>query len=177
MKNTRYNDYLQSEAWRVRRKWKLEQADFRCQVCNAGGELHVHHRTYDRLGSERENDLTVLCQDCHGLFHGKVQRPDGGDLTENGWHMATRMYASGLLPVHPGALGLLDILRRGETYFFVAEPEGEWAKRDDRFEIIRTFASIMSFDKGLPKQAMLVFDYAHVPPAGPGEPEAQGTVE
>lgn len=72
-----YAEYIRSEAWQIRRKWKLEQADFKCQVCNSGGELHVHHRTYARLGSERENDLTVLCKKCHEKFHDRLPaKPD-----------------------------------------------------------------------------------------------------
>ncbi len=27
--------------------------------------MHAHHRTYERLGSERVDDLTALCALCH----------------------------------------------------------------------------------------------------------------
>lgn len=39
--------------------------------------LDVHHRTYERLGNESPDDLTVLCRDCHKLFsqNGKLSRP------------------------------------------------------------------------------------------------------
>jgi hypothetical protein len=29
----------------------------------------VHHRTYERVGFERQSDLIVLCHDCHRDFH------------------------------------------------------------------------------------------------------------
>jgi hypothetical protein len=65
-----YQEYLQTEHWAKARKTALERADFKCRVCNVGDtELHVHHRTYQRLGREREEDLIVLCKECHSLFH------------------------------------------------------------------------------------------------------------
>lgn len=68
-----YAEYLRSPEWDRRRKRKLAAAGYRCQLCNAGNtRLDVHHRTYERRGSERDADLIVLCADCHGLFHGKL---------------------------------------------------------------------------------------------------------
>ena len=48
----------------------------RCQVCNSGLDISVHHRTYDTHGREHSNmmDLVVLCSNCHGLFHGHITR-------------------------------------------------------------------------------------------------------
>jgi 5-methylcytosine-specific restriction endonuclease McrA len=66
-----YKQYLTSPEWQVLRRLKLAEADGRCQVCNGGGVLHVHHRSYERLGREILTDLTVLCADCHNLFHDK----------------------------------------------------------------------------------------------------------
>lgn len=65
-----YEEYLQSPHWKRRREDKLRAAGRRCQVCNRGsGILDVHHRTYERLGEELDEDLTVLCRDCHSVFH------------------------------------------------------------------------------------------------------------
>lgn len=69
-----YADYLKSEAWNVRRQWKLDSAGHRCQVCNSSDKLQVHHRTYDRIGQEKEFDLVVLCDNCHEIYH-KVMVP------------------------------------------------------------------------------------------------------
>ncbi len=70
-----YQRYLRSAGWRKRKQAALERADHRCQICNSKRRLHVHHRTYERLGDERAADLTVLCERCHRLFHGVVPEP------------------------------------------------------------------------------------------------------
>jgi hypothetical protein len=65
-----YHEYLASPEWRSRREWALERADHRCQLCNSTRTpLHVHHRTYERLGAEFPSDVIVLCEACHGTFH------------------------------------------------------------------------------------------------------------
>lgn len=64
-----YPEYLQTPEWQARKKIMRARADNRCQVCNTSEKLHVHHRTYDRRGNERPEDLTVLCESCHDLFH------------------------------------------------------------------------------------------------------------
>lgn len=65
-----YEDYLETPEWRTVRRLKLAQARHCCQLCNADDRpLHVHHRTYDRRGQERLDDLLVLCEECHGRFH------------------------------------------------------------------------------------------------------------
>jgi hypothetical protein len=64
-----YTLYLDSDAWKARRSYMVRRAGHRCQVCNSRERLEVHHRTYDRLGHERIDDLTVLCHECHGDFH------------------------------------------------------------------------------------------------------------
>lgn len=64
-----YKEYIQSDGWKVRRLRALALAENRCQVCNSPNAPQVHHRTYERLGHERDADLIVLCRDCHKLFH------------------------------------------------------------------------------------------------------------
>lgn len=66
-----YGDYLLTAEWQERRKAMLRSAGNRCMVCNRDRLLNVHHRTYERRGAEHPADLIVLCEDCHGLFHGK----------------------------------------------------------------------------------------------------------
>lgn len=66
-----YHAYLQSPEWQAKRVLALDRAGGRCQLCNRATRLHVHHRTYERLGNEDLSDLTVLCADCHEHFHGK----------------------------------------------------------------------------------------------------------
>ena len=64
-----YQEYLQSPEWREQRENALRLARHRCQPCNTRHQLEVHHRTYDRVGRERLDDLTVLCRPHHELFH------------------------------------------------------------------------------------------------------------
>ncbi len=72
-----YQAYLQTPEWQERRKKKLKQVQFRCQICCTDTQLEVHHRTYERRGYEWDQDLTVLCKICHGLFHHRMQQvPD-----------------------------------------------------------------------------------------------------
>jgi hypothetical protein len=72
-----YDDYLQTHEWAARRVEALRRADDRCQVCDGNESLSVHHRTYERRGRERPDDLTVLCGPCHELFHRSRQLSRG----------------------------------------------------------------------------------------------------
>lgn len=71
-----YKAYLQSEEWKARRQHAIDLADGRCQVCYSPDDLEVHHRTYERLFEEAPLDLTVLCRDCHGLYHQRLAEHD-----------------------------------------------------------------------------------------------------
>lgn len=71
-----YTEYIKSDEWKKKADAAKEYADNRCQLCNTEGtkiQLHAHHRTYERLGSELPEDITVLCAKCHGKFHGIVE--------------------------------------------------------------------------------------------------------
>jgi 5-methylcytosine-specific restriction endonuclease McrA len=66
-----YYEYIKSQAWRQRANEAKKRAGYRCQVCNKHRDetqLDAHHRTYERLGRERPEDITVLCRGCHGLY-------------------------------------------------------------------------------------------------------------
>jgi 5-methylcytosine-specific restriction endonuclease McrA len=69
-----YDGYLRSAQWQRIRREALDWAWYRCQLCNDEGELHVHHRTYERFGREHPADLIVLCRACHEQFH-QVEPP------------------------------------------------------------------------------------------------------
>lgn len=64
-----YYDYIESDGWREKADRAKLRAGMRCQLCNRYGTLNAHHRTYERLGNELEEDLIVLCRDCHKMFH------------------------------------------------------------------------------------------------------------
>ena len=66
--------YRMQPEWQARRSATLARAGHRCQACGArDARLDVHHNTYENYGDERPRDLTVLCEECHGLFHGRME--------------------------------------------------------------------------------------------------------
>ena len=69
-----YSEYLLTPEWQTKREQALERARHRCQLCNSAEHLNVHHRTYERLGNEDIEDLTVLCKACHEHFHVPASR-------------------------------------------------------------------------------------------------------
>jgi len=69
-----YYEYLQTDEWKNTRKRALRRAGFKCELCNSDGELHVHHKTYERRGDEDNDDLIVLCKNCHAKFHDKLSK-------------------------------------------------------------------------------------------------------
>ena len=72
----RYRRYLQSDAWKTKRKAVLQAAGFRCRRCGAPA-TEVHHETYKRIYNERMSDLTALCSKCHEAAHSKkIRIPD-----------------------------------------------------------------------------------------------------
>jgi 5-methylcytosine-specific restriction endonuclease McrA len=64
-----YAEYLRTAHWQRVRGLALEQAGHTCDLCGHSDRLEVHHRTYERLGFERQSDLIVLCHDCHRDHH------------------------------------------------------------------------------------------------------------
>lgn len=65
----RYQKYIQSEEWQAVRKRILKRANGRCEKCKLVAPKHVHHKTYARLGAERDSDLIALCVACHLAEH------------------------------------------------------------------------------------------------------------
>lgn len=74
-----YVEYIHSKAWRASaaRRAELAASGCRCRLCNRPNsevELHVHHRTYERLGAEEVGDLTTLCCECHDIVTDMLRR-------------------------------------------------------------------------------------------------------
>lgn len=66
-----YYEYIQSGEWREKAEAAKRRSGQRCQVCNRPRSevtLDAHHRTYERLGEELPEDITVLCRGCHELY-------------------------------------------------------------------------------------------------------------
>jgi len=62
--------YQRTAKWKKLRKAKIEQTGGQCERCGSWpGRKDVHHKdtAYQRLGSERLEDLMVLCTHCHEI--------------------------------------------------------------------------------------------------------------
>lgn len=68
---TSYSDYLKSPHWR-----EVKRSFQDCYCCGDPEEVHLHHKTYERLGEERLDDLVALCPRCHALVHVLERRGD-----------------------------------------------------------------------------------------------------
>lgn len=64
-----YAEYLTTQTWKYRALRAKERAGWHCELCRGDGPLEVHHWTYARVGQERDEDLIVLCEDCHAYEH------------------------------------------------------------------------------------------------------------
>lgn len=69
-----YYTYIQSREWKCKADQRREIDYHYCRFCEAEGFLHVHHRTYKRLGHERMTDLITLCPCCHHGLHANERR-------------------------------------------------------------------------------------------------------
>ena len=74
----RHDRYLASDGWKKRRKQYFSAHEEACLACGSKKEIHLHHKTYVRLGRELDEDLVPLCQGCHHRVHALEKlSPDG----------------------------------------------------------------------------------------------------
>lgn len=68
-----YQEYLQSDYWKLIRKCAIEQHGGICQRCRRWdrGQIDVHHTRYLNRGEEYRylDDLKILCHECHTDAH------------------------------------------------------------------------------------------------------------
>lgn len=70
-----YYAYIKSSRWFARRSRFIKETNAHdCYVCFSGEKLHLHHKTYKRLGKERNEDLVLLCKLCHMELHRYYNR-------------------------------------------------------------------------------------------------------
>ncbi len=69
-----YRSYLASPEWQVKRLAAITRDGGECRICAERFDLEVHHKTYDRVGDEAENDLTTLCDKCHKYITQMLRR-------------------------------------------------------------------------------------------------------
>jgi hypothetical protein len=60
-----YTAYMQSDKWQHRKARLYAKRGRVCEMCGATWPLEVHHKNYDRLGHELDEDLLIVCVDCH----------------------------------------------------------------------------------------------------------------
>lgn len=71
-----YAQYIKSRVWKERSKKAKAATGNRCAKCGRQASLDTHHKTYSRLGREKDSDLIVLCRRCHALAHGIYDEDD-----------------------------------------------------------------------------------------------------
>lgn len=74
-----YRGYLKSSHWESLREQRLRRSSWTCERCGQGAGmsakgnrtgLNLHHLSYERVGLERDEDIIVLCSECHAKEHG-----------------------------------------------------------------------------------------------------------
>lgn len=68
----RYKRHIGSKQWRTTKQRLLLERGARCQRCGREPPLSLHHKTYERFGRERDDDLELVCEACHPI--ADVQR-------------------------------------------------------------------------------------------------------
>jgi hypothetical protein len=85
-----YNRYMMSAQWKRRCAAVRQRCELRCESCGGAAVEHIHHVTYQRLGTELPEDLRGVCHDCHRQAHpwwgtGTTgTNGDGGDGGDGG---------------------------------------------------------------------------------------------
>jgi hypothetical protein len=110
-----YAQYISSPEWAQRKRRALFLAQERCQYetvdpyeqvhrCPRRRYLAVHHRTYERLGREADDDLEVLCWHHHMVEHLMWQECERCKTTLFEDHEAASAWLAELLAVRRIAL-------------------------------------------------------------------------
>jgi hypothetical protein len=60
-----YTAYMQSDKWRKRKARIYAKRGRVCEMCGATCPLEVHHKMYERLWHELDEDLLIVCSACH----------------------------------------------------------------------------------------------------------------
>ena len=64
-----YYAYINGDEWKDKsEQWKVK-ANRTCTLCSSTEVLQSHHLTYCRLTKEHDNDILVVCKNCHGILH------------------------------------------------------------------------------------------------------------
>jgi len=72
-----YKKYIHSDKWKAFRRLILHKYSHTCQKCFRkfkAGFLHVHHLHYKNFKNEKEEDVLLVCNDCHHEIHVEKNR-------------------------------------------------------------------------------------------------------
>jgi len=122
-----YGAYLNSSRWKHTRAryWSDPNTSKVCSVCGTAElPLPLHHRSYERVGNERLEELTPVCPTCHQLVHALERRGDldglDADLSILSDPIRAARYSRESAPLvearkaHPKALSRKRALARAE---------------------------------------------------------------
>jgi len=78
-----YQEYLQSKHWKNKKKEYYNKNKRKCTKCGSEKDLHLHHKTYQRVGNELLKDLTCLCANCHSEEHKRLNANKKSKVKKN----------------------------------------------------------------------------------------------
>lgn len=84
MPKLNYKSYINSVKWKETRKDFLQKRCFCCK--RRVKSMNLHHKTYKRLGAEREQDLVSLCPNCHLECHNRIKAEET-TLQKSHWYV------------------------------------------------------------------------------------------
>ena len=89
--STEYTEYMQSRKWIERKRKLFKRRGYTCEMCGASGSpLDVHHKNYDRLGHELDDDLLIVCcGDCHAKADRERAELEARRVSQAGIRWAT----------------------------------------------------------------------------------------
>jgi len=66
-----YDNYLNSDKWKLKRKKVLERDNYLCQACLTSKAQEIHHLTYENIYDEPLYQLISVCKRCHDKIESK----------------------------------------------------------------------------------------------------------
>lgn len=70
---TTYIDYMNSFEWKILRDRLIIERKH-CKLCESNKDLQVHHITYENLKNEKDEDIILLCKNCHEKEHTRISK-------------------------------------------------------------------------------------------------------
>jgi DNA-directed RNA polymerase subunit RPC12/RpoP len=76
LRRTPYRIYLHTRHWKAKKAEALEHYGNECGRCGSKRDLDVHHKTYENLGCESMEDLSIRCRYCHEIIEHREAIPE-----------------------------------------------------------------------------------------------------